>query len=126
MEKSGKGVRLEELVEATPALKKIHPSLCSSLAGKTIFGGAYADDLTLMAMSRPGLQELADICNDWFEAHDIALNPAKSVHLSFNPATNRPTVGSAIELGKGDKRAPVLRLQPVKEPMRILGMYIVP
>src|SRR6476620_8469359 len=76
-----------------------------------------------MAPNRANLQKLADICNEWFEALDIALNPVKSVHLSFDPATNQPTVGSPIELGMGDRRAPVLRLQPLKEPMRILGMY---
>jgi hypothetical protein len=89
------GVRLDELVRFTGVLEKTtRPSLRDSLAGKTIFGGAYADDLTLMAKNRAGLQELADTCSSWFEALDITLNPLKSVHLSsYNPATRRPTVG---------------------------------
>ena len=69
-------------------MRKIHPDLRTKLDSKTIFGGAYADDLTLTASDRADLQELADICNDWFEAQDIHLNPAKSVHLSFDPVTN--------------------------------------
>ena len=126
LERSGKGVRLGELVEDTPAMGKIHPDLRAKLDGTMIFGGAYADDLTLTAPNRADLQALADICNDWFEAHDIEINPAKSVHLSYDPATNRPTLGNPIQLGSSDRRAPVLKLQPLKEPLRVLGMYMVP
>ena len=126
LEKSGKGIRLGELVQDTPAMRKIHPGLHSKLQDTVVFGGAYADDLTLMATNRTDLQALADICNDWFEAHDIEVNPVKSVHLSYDPATRQPTTGGPIQLGKGARRAPVLRLQPPKEPLRVLGMYIVP
>src|SRR5579871_3571900 len=68
LERSGKGVKLGKLVENTRAMRKIHPELRSKLRGKVVFGGAYADDLTLMASNRADLQALADICNDWFEA----------------------------------------------------------
>ena len=69
-------------------MRKIHPDLCTKLDDKSIFRGAYANDPTLTASNRADPQELANICNDWFEAQDIHLNPAKSVHLSFNPVTN--------------------------------------
>jgi len=126
MGRTGKGVRLGGLVQDTPAMRKIHPELRGRLDGTVVFGGAYADDLTLTASSRADLQALADICNDWFEAHDIEVNAAKSVHLSYDPATKQHTLGSPIQLGTGARRAPVLKLQPLKEPLRVLGMYIVP
>jgi ribonuclease HI/exonuclease III len=126
LEKSGKGVLLGGLVKDTPAMRKIHPDLRDELDKKVIFGGAYADDLTLTAASRADLQKLADICSDWCEAHDIEINPAKSVHLSYNPVTSQPTLGAPIQLGRGTRRAPVLKLQPLGEPLRVLGMYIVP
>ena len=126
LERSGKGVRLGGLVQDTPAMRKIHPELRGKLDNTVVFGGAYADDLTLTASSRADLQALADICNDWFEAHDIEINAAKSVHLSHDPATNRPTPGAPIQLGKSASRAPVLRMQPPKQPLRVLGMYTVP
>ena len=79
-----------------------------------------------MAPCRPDLQALADICSDWFEAADIHANPAKSVHLSYDPVTNRPTAGGPIMLGTENRRASVNRLQPLKEPLRVLGMFVVP
>ena len=126
LQESGKGIRLGGLVENTPAMQKIHPGLRSRLDNTVVFGGAYADDLTLTAASRTDLQALADICSDWCKAHDIEINPAKSVHLSYDPATNRHTLGSPIQLGTGARREPVLKLQPVKEPLRVLSMYTVP
>jgi ribonuclease HI/exonuclease III len=126
LERSGQGIRLGELVQDTPAMRKIHPGLCDRLRNRVIFGGAYADDLTLMASSRANLQVLADICNDWFEANGIELNPTKSVHLSHDPVTRRPTEGSPIQLGNGTRRSPVLQLQPSGTPLRVLGMYVVP
>ena len=124
--RSGKGVCLRELVQGTPAMRRTHPRLLTGLRGTTVFGGAYADDLTLTASNRADLQALADICNDWFEAHDIEVNATKSVHLSHDPATNRPTLGDPIRVGSSTGRAPVLRLQSPKEPLRVLGMYTVP
>jgi exonuclease III/ribonuclease HI len=126
LERCGRGVRLGGLVQDTPAMRKIHPGLRSKLDDAVAFGGAYADDLTLVASNRADLQALADICSDWFEAHDIEVNAAKSVHLSHDPTTNRPTPGAPIQLGKSASRAPVLRIQPPKEPLRILGMFAVP
>jgi hypothetical protein len=76
--------------------------------------------------NRADLQELADICNDWFEAQDIHLNPKKSVHLSFDPTTKQPTEGGPIQLRLGGRDTPALKLQPLKEPLRVLGMYTVP
>ena len=126
LERSDQGIRLGELVQDTPAMRKIHPGLCDRLRNRVIFGGAYADDLTLMASNRADLQGLADICNDWFEAHGIEVNAAKSVHLSHDPATRRPTEGSPIQLGSSTRRSPVLQLQPPETPLRVLGMYVVP
>ena len=126
LQESGKGIRLGGLVENTPAMQKIHPGLRSRLDNTVVFGGAYANDLTLTAASRTDLQALADICSDWCKAHDIEINPAKSVHLSYDPATRQHTQGSPIQLGTGARRAPVLKLQPLKELLRVLGMYIVP
>jgi Reverse transcriptase (RNA-dependent DNA polymerase) len=124
--KSGKGVQLKDLVADKAALRKIHPNLRPTLDGMTVFGGAYADDITLTASNRADLQSLADICNDWFEAHGIETNPAKSIHLSYDPVSNQPTSGELIQMGKGTSRASIRRLQPLSEPLRILGMYIVP
>jgi ribonuclease HI len=126
LEKSDKGIRLSELAPDTPATRKIHPDLASRLQNSVFYGGAYADDLTLMASKRDDLQALANICSVWCEACNIEINPAKSVHLSYDPKTNRPTTGASIEVGWGSRRAAVSRLQPQREPMRILGMYLVP
>src|SRR5262249_49454679 len=109
LKKSGMGIQLGGLVEDTPAMRKIRPDLRGKLDDTVIFGGAYADDLTLTAASWADLQKLADISSDWCSAHDIEINPAKSVHLSYNPATNRPTLGDPIQLGTGARRAPVLK-----------------
>ena len=142
LEQSGKGVNLGQLVPDTPAMRKIHPELripASSpsstpsaspptrpLDSTVVFGGAYADDLTLVAPSRMDLQALADTCNAWFDALDIEINPVKSIHLSYDPTRNRHTPGDPIQVGSAARRAPVLRLQGLKEPLRILGMYTVP
>ena len=96
LERSGKGVRLGDLVQDTEAMRKIHPDLRTKLDGKTIFGGAYADDLTLMASNRADLQGLADICNDWFEAQDN--------HLSTR--RNRCTCHSTRRPNSSPKAAP--------------------
>ena len=42
------------------------------------------------------------------------------------PEEQQAFTGSHIQLGTGATRAPVLKIQPPKEPLRILGMYIVP
>ena len=42
------------------------------------------------------------------------------------PRDHRPTPGAPIQLGKSASRAPVLRIQPPKQPLRVLGMYTVP
>ena len=40
LEKSGKGMRLGELVEGTPAMQKIHLGLRSRVDNTVVFGGA--------------------------------------------------------------------------------------
>ena len=59
---------------------------------------AYADDIILLSPTRQGLQQMFDICHDYFNSHDITIStnpdPAKSktkcIFLPYGPKGNDP------------------------------------
>lgn len=67
-------------------LKELPAIIGFRLGQTTINAMAFADDLTLVASTRDGLQELLDQSEAFFKARGLSFNPAKSSTLSLMPS----------------------------------------
>jgi hypothetical protein len=107
-------------------MQKIHLGLRSRLDNTVVFGGGricrrpHADSSKLDRSPGAGrhLQRLVQGTRHRDQHGQIGASVIRPSNQAAHP-------GSPIQLGTGARRAPVLKLQPLKEPLRILGMYAV-
>lgn len=67
-------------------LRELPPIIGFKLGETTINAMAFADDLTLVASTRAGLQQLLDQAEAFFKARGLRFNPSKSSTLSLVPS----------------------------------------
>ena len=93
----------------SPLLFNVYVDELSDCLNKSGIGGSmngtiinhmlYADDICIIFISSPGLQQLLNICSGYSELHDLTFNAKKSMCMYFSTSMNKHCGCPVIYLG---------------------------